>query len=106
MILTINNYRAISTAEIDLSTIALIAGKNEAGKTSASQALAAILYQFQALKKPLPVCWYAVGLPTVWPNCKAPPELLKSNGRLILLSQRVKRRMPQCLRLVSSLSFP
>lgn len=43
MQLKINNFRGISTAEINLNSIALIAGPNEAGKTSAAQAAAAAL---------------------------------------------------------------
>lgn len=38
---TISNYRGIASAELDLSRICLIGGKNEAGKTSTAQAIAA-----------------------------------------------------------------
>jgi len=43
MKLEISNFRRISKATIDLSRIALIAGVNEAGKTSVAQAAAALL---------------------------------------------------------------
>jgi hypothetical protein len=43
MNVTINNYRGLSSATLDLSRICLLAGPNEAGKTSAAQALAAAL---------------------------------------------------------------
>ena len=43
MNVTINNYRGLASASLDLSKICLLAGPNEAGKTSASQALAAAL---------------------------------------------------------------
>lgn len=39
----IQNYRGIASAELDLSHICLLAGPNEAGKTSVAQALAAAL---------------------------------------------------------------
>ena len=40
---TITNYRGITQAELNISKICLIAGPNESGKTSISQALAAAL---------------------------------------------------------------
>jgi hypothetical protein len=40
---TINNFRGLASASLDLTRICLLAGPNEAGKTSASQALAAAL---------------------------------------------------------------
>lgn len=40
---TIKNYRGIQAAVLDISRICLLAGTNEAGKTSAAQALAAAL---------------------------------------------------------------
>ncbi len=43
MQLKISNYRGISTADITINSIALVAGPNEAGKTSTAQALAAVL---------------------------------------------------------------
>ena len=39
----IQNYRGLASADLDLSRICLLAGPNEAGKTSASQAVAAAL---------------------------------------------------------------
>jgi hypothetical protein len=43
MNVTIQNYRGLSSATLDISKICLLAGLNESGKTSASQALAAAL---------------------------------------------------------------
>lgn len=43
MNVTINNFRGLASASLDISKICLLAGPNEAGKTSASQALAAAL---------------------------------------------------------------
>ena len=43
MNVTINNYRGLASASLDLSRICLLAGPNEAGKTSASQAVASAL---------------------------------------------------------------
>lgn len=43
MILSIRNFRGVKRAEIDLEGIALIAGRNEAGKSSIAQALQALL---------------------------------------------------------------
>lgn len=43
MQLRVTNFRGIQSAEINLRSIALIAGPNEAGKTSAAQALSAAL---------------------------------------------------------------
>ena len=43
MNITIQNYRGIASATLDLSRICLIAGANEAGKTSVLQAVAAAL---------------------------------------------------------------
>lgn len=43
MNVTINNYRGLASASLDVSRICLLAGPNEAGKTSASQAFAAAL---------------------------------------------------------------
>lgn len=43
MNVTITNYRGLASASLDISKICLLAGPNEAGKTSASQALAAAL---------------------------------------------------------------
>ena len=43
MYVKINNFRGIKTADIDMSTIALISGPNGAGKTSICQAVAAAL---------------------------------------------------------------
>lgn len=43
MRVTIKNYRGVSSAELDLSKICLLAGTNEAGKTSTAQAVAAAL---------------------------------------------------------------
>jgi len=39
----INNYRGVSSADIDLSRIALVAAPNGSGKTSVAQAVAAVL---------------------------------------------------------------
>ena len=43
MNIQITNYRGIATADLDLTKICLVAGPNEAGKTSISQATAAAL---------------------------------------------------------------
>lgn len=43
MNVTISNYRGLASASLDLSRICLLAGPNEAGKTSAAQALTAAL---------------------------------------------------------------
>ncbi len=43
MNVTINNYRGLASASLNLSRICLLAGPNEAGKTSASQAVASAL---------------------------------------------------------------
>lgn len=43
MNINIQNFRGIASAELDLSHICLLAGENEAGKTSALQAVAAAL---------------------------------------------------------------
>lgn len=43
MILSIRNFRGVKRAEIDLRGISLIAGRNEAGKSSIAQALQALL---------------------------------------------------------------
>lgn len=43
MQVNIKNYRGIASAELDISKICLVAGPNEAGKTSTAQALAAAL---------------------------------------------------------------
>lgn len=43
MKLTVNNFRGIEAAEIEISPIALVTGKNGAGKTSIAQAAAAVM---------------------------------------------------------------
>ena len=43
MNVTIQNYRGLASASLDLSKICLLAGPNEAGKTSTVQAVAAAL---------------------------------------------------------------
>lgn len=51
MQITIRNYRAVRRADIDLSGVVLVAGPNEAGKTSIAQAAAALL---TGVSMPLP----------------------------------------------------